>query len=63
MVHFVLKQDVQTKNTCTTQIKENIKVNITNTKNTDLLTRNSRNLTYSLTKNDLSSKIKQHKRL
>ena len=38
--------------------KENIKVNITNTKNTDLLTRNSRNLTYSLTKNDLSSKNK-----
>ena len=38
--------------------KENIKVNITNTKNTDLLTKNSRNLTYSLTKNDLSSKNK-----
>ena len=36
--------------------KENIKVNITNTKNTDLLTKNARNLTYSLTKNDLSSK-------
>ena len=38
--------------------KENMKVNITNTKNTDLLTKNSRNLTYSLTKNDLSSKNK-----